>query len=176
MNKQRVKLLILAAVIVVLGIVFDQVTKWLCVKHIPLRESVTVIPEILDFTHIRNTGAAWGMFGEPGQRWIFMVISSVAILGMLGFLFTLKEKSETLMAISLALIISGGIGNMIDRLALGYVVDFIDTNPLLAHFNLSFPIYNGADTLVCIGAALLVLAYLILWKKEVQEKKETQKQ
>lgn len=176
MNKQRLKLILMAVAVIVVGIVFDQVTKWLCVKYIPLKTSVTVIPSILDFTHIQNTGAAWGMFGEPGQRWIFLVISSVAIVAMLGFLFTLKEKSETLLAISLAMIASGGIGNMIDRLALGYVVDFVDTNPFLAHFHLHFPIYNGADILVCVGAALMVLAYLILWHKEAKEKKESQKQ
>ena len=172
MNKQRIKLLILALSIVVVGVVLDQLTKWLCVKYIPLHASVTVIPNFLSFTHIRNTGAAWGMFGSPDQRWIFMVISTAAILGMIGFLFTLKEKSETLMAVALGMIISGGIGNMIDRVRLEYVVDFIDTNPFLAHFDARFPIYNGADCFVCVGAGLLLLAYLLLWRKEAKENKE----
>ena len=59
MNKQRLKLILMALAVIVVGIVFDQVTKWLCVKYIPLKTSVTVIPGVLDFTHIQNTGAAW---------------------------------------------------------------------------------------------------------------------
>ena len=170
MNKQRLKFLIIAAVIIVFGVALDQYSKWLCVQHLPYETPVECIPHILNLTYITNDGAAWGMLDE--HRWVFMSLSTVAIIGMLIFLFTLKEKSETFLAVSLAVIISGGIGNMIDRVMLETVVDFIDFNPFLSYLHLSFPIFNIADTLVCIGGGMLVLAYILLWRKEEQEKKE----
>ena len=172
MNKQRVKFLLMALAIILAGIALDQLTKWLSVAYLKPVGSVKLIPGVVSLTYVENRGAAFGMLA--GQRWIFMVVSTLAILGMGGFLFTLKEKSETLLAVALSMIVSGGIGNMIDRIALGYVVDFIDVNPLLSHIHLSFAIFNGADSFVCVGAGILVLYYLLTWRKEEKAKKETE--
>ena len=165
MNVQRKKILILSAAIVLAGILLDQLTKWLCVRFLMPVGSVHLIPHVLDLTYVENTGAAFGMLKE--HRWVFMIVSSVALLAMAGMLFTFKEKKHTLYAVAVSLVLSGGIGNMIDRVRLGYVVDFIDVSPLF-----SFAVFNGADSFVCVGAALLVLAMLLDWYKESKPSKQ----
>ncbi len=130
----------------------DQLSKWLAVIFLQGNGTVGVIPFLFNFTYVENRGAAWGMFSE--QRWIFILISSVAILALFVFLFIERPKNKLLLS-ALFLILSGGIGNMIDRLLLGYVVDFIE------FAFMDFPVFNIADSCVCIGAALLIL-YLII--------------
>ena len=103
------------------------------------------------------------MFAD--SRWIFMTISTIAILGMALYLY-LGFSMNRLYEISFAIIISGGIGNMIDRLALGYVVDMIQV------LFIDFPVFNVADSLVCIGAGLLILALILDIVKESKLKKE----
>lgn len=174
MTKQRVKILVTAVAVIIIGIILDQLTKWLCLTYLQPKGSVGLIPHVVDLTYVENRGAAFGMLAD--RRWVFMVISTVAIVGMCVFLTTLKEKKDTLTAIALSMIISGGIGNMIDRVFLGYVVDFIDVNPMLKPLGLSFAVFNGADSFVCVGAGLLFLAYILLWRKEEQAKKEIQNQ
>lgn len=166
MTKDQKRLTILSTAIIAVGILLDQLTKWLAVRYLmPLwPDSVHLIPGVVDLTYAENPGAAFGML--EGHRWVFMTVSTVAILAMGVYLFTLKERKDTLAAVSLAMIVSGGIGNMIDRVALGYVVDFIDVNPLFP-----FAIFNGADSFVCVGAALLVLAFLLEWKREIKAEK-----
>ena len=84
-----------------------------------------------------------------------MVISTAAILGLLGWFYFFAKSYRYLSTVAISLIVSGGIGNMIDRVALGYVVDFIDFRVI------NFAVFNVADSLVCIGAGLLVLAVLL---------------
>ena len=129
-------------------------------------DSVSVIDGVLHFTYIENPGMSFGLLTE--HRWIFMTVSSVAILAILVYMFTLKGK-QTLLRTSLALIVGGGIGNMFDRVLLGYVVDFIDVR---IFGNLWRWVFNAADAAVCVGAALLVVCCLVSYKKE---KKETAK-
>lgn len=150
------------------GVGLDQLTKYLVVANMELYESIEVIPGIFNFTYIQNDGAAFGMLDD--QRWIFLLLSSVAIVGILGFLFW-KKPQDKLMLSALVLIVSGGIGNMIDRISLGYVIDFIDF--------CAFPeiwkwVFNVADSFVCVGAGIMIL-WLILdtirdYKKEQAEK------
>ena len=90
MNKQRIKFLLMALAIILVGIALDQLTKWLSVAYLKPVGSVKLIPGVVSLTYVENRGAAFGMLA--GKRWIFMVVSTVAILGMGGFLFTLKEK------------------------------------------------------------------------------------
>ena len=94
-----------------------------------------------------------------------MVASSIAIVGMLLYLYSGMAQNR-LYEVSLAVIISGGIGNMIDRLALGYVVDMIDFRLI------DFAVFNGADSFVCVGAGLLILALVLDIVKEAKQKKE----
>ena len=167
MIKDYKKRLLICAIIILLGIALDQYIKWLCVKHLKPIGSVPFIRHVLQFTYVENRGAAFGML--QNQRWVFMAVSTLAIVGMCAFLFTLKNKEDTFLAIALSLVISGGIGNMIDRVALGYVVDMIDISPLFP-----FAVFNVADSFVCVGAALMTLAFILQWRKEAQAEKNAQ--
>lgn len=156
--------MILNFIIIIAGIVVDQISKWLAVVHLKGNLSFPLWEGVLHFTYLENTGAAFGIL--KGNRWVFMSVSIIAIAGMLLFLIKYRPKNK-LIAISISLIISGGIGNMIDRILLGYVVDFID----FALIN--FAIFNLADSWVCIGAALLII-YMIFHKEGEPDKEDKQ--
>ena len=130
------------------AVVVDQVSKWLCVAYLKTIGSVSVIPGFLRFTYLENTGAAFGSF--TNHRWVFMIFSTVAIIGVTFYLLCLAENNK-LLRVSLALIIGGGVGNMIDRVALGYVIDFLDFHAIWQY------IFNIADSCVCVGAGLMVV-------------------
>lgn len=148
------------------GIVaFDQITKLLVVANIPHRTSVEVIPNIFRFTYIRNDGAAFGMLDNA--RWVFMVFSSIAIIGVLAYLF-IKKPKDKLLCISLAFVVGGGVGNMIDRFRLGYVIDFLD---FCAFPKLWMWTFNVADSFVVVGAGMLMLWMVLDLIKEMKEEK-----
>lgn len=140
---------------VLFGIALDQLTKYLVSHLMTLGQSIPLIPGVIHLTYITNDGAAFGMLDD--KRWVFLVLSSVVILFLIGYLVTTKATSR-LFLFSLSLILSGGIGNMIDRVFLGEVIDFIDFT--LIHF----AIFNGADSFVCVGAFLLFF-YILFDKK-----------
>ena len=123
---------------------------------LPIREN------ILHFTYLENPGMSFGLFAD--HRWVFMLLSTVGILALFVYLIYLKGSGK-LVCTSLALVIGGGIGNMFDRIFLGYVVDFVDVRciPLWKW------IFNLADSAVCSGAALLVLATVLEYKKELKK-------
>lgn len=160
--------------IIALGIFLDQLTKWLAEKFLfPLGKSVTVIPHLAKLTYAENRGAAFGSMED--SRWIFMVTSTLLIL-VLGAYLYLGLAENKLYAVSVAMIISGGIGNMIDRIffeglipknaGLKVVRDFIDFS------DIGFPaIFNGADSFVCVGAGILMLALVLDIIKESKGKK-----
>ncbi len=147
--------IIISVVLMVAAVGLDQLSKYLVVANMGLHESVDIIPGVLRFTYIQNDGAAFGSMDE--HRWVFMVLSSVAIIGILVYLFWKKPQDKLLLS-SLILITGGGVGNMIDRVALGYVIDFID---FCAFPKIWMWIFNIADSCVCIGAGLMAL-WLIL--------------
>ncbi len=149
--KKSPKKYILYTVIIAVGIILDQITKFLAVNFL---KPIDYFPLIKNFVHLRyveNRGAAFGMLDD--QRWVFMVISTVAIIAFTLYLY-FGHASNLLYEISLSLVISGGIGNMIDRILLGYVVDFIEP----AFIN--FAVFNGADSFVTVGAFLLIGALI----------------
>lgn len=123
-----------------------------------------IIKDVLHLTYIHNRGAAFGMMAN--SRWVFMIISSVAILLMAAYLYIGRAQSK-LYTVSLAIIISGGIGNMIDRIAYGYVIDFID------FCLIDFYVFNIADSFVCVGAGLLILALVLDIIKEARVNKKS---
>ena len=143
--------------IIVATVILDQVTKWLAVVYLKGGDSVSIIGEILHFTYVENRGAAFGMMKD--SRWVFMVISVIAIGALIFYLIRFKPTSP-LALISLAMIAGGGIGNMIDRVWLGYVVDFIYIKII------DFAVFNVADSFVCVGTALLALYILFFYKEE----------
>ncbi len=138
--------------ILVCSVGLDQLTKALAVVYLQGEPSYPLWQDVLHFTFVKNPGAAFGMLSE--NRWIFMVLSTVAIIGILFYLFWFRPK-EKLLVISLAMIAGGGIGNMIDRVLFGYVVDFIDFTLI------DFAVFNVADSFVTVGAGILIL-YLVL--------------
>ena len=143
---------IIYSAVIALGVGLDQLTKLLAVLYLSPITTLPIIKNVIHLTYVENRGAAFGMLAD--QRWIFITVSTVAITVMLLYLY-LGHSENMLMAISLAMIISGGIGNMIDRLALGYVVDFIDFRLI------NFAVFNGADSFVCVGAGLLLLSIIL---------------
>ena len=159
------RLRILYGAILVLGIALDQVSKALAVKFLSVRATLPLWEGVLHLTYVENRGAAFGML--KNHRWVFLVFSTLAILLLAAYLFRgvsyLSEKNEAgvyppiapLGGVALSLVVSGGIGNMIDRLALGYVVDFIDVRLI------NFAVFNIADSFVTVGAVLLALHLLL---------------
>ena len=144
------KLICLA--IVILGIALDYATKQIVIANMTLGQSIPLWEGVLHITYVINEGAAFSMLS--GQRWVFLTISSVAILGMSAYII-LTKNPRPLWLYSLSMIISGGIGNMIDRIWLGYVTDFIDFTLI------NFAVFNAADCLVCIGSGLLLLDVIV---------------
>ena len=129
-------------------IVIDQVSKALVLSHL-YHGQVVLIPDVLHFTYVENRGMAFGMLSD--HRWVFMILSVVGI-GLVGF-YMVRYVKSTLGRVALSLIIGGGIGNMIDRISLGFVVDFID----FCAFDFWIWVFNIADSAVCIGAALFII-------------------
>ncbi len=129
-------------------VILDQLTKYLAVHLLKPVETVPLIQDVLHLTYTTNRGAAFGMLAD--HRWIFLVISTVAI-ALIGYYLYEKQNDNPLLCSALAMILGGGVGNMIDRTLLGYVVDFVDFR--LIHF----AVFNIADTFVCIGCALVFL-------------------
>lgn len=144
------------------SILVDQIVKIIISSTMDVGETIPVIKDIFHFTYIRNEGAAFGMLSE--HRWVFMIISSVAIVAMCIYLFKFC-KERMLTRIGVALVIGGGIGNMIDRIFLGYVVDMIDCRFI------DFYIFNVADSCVCVGAGIVFLGVLLDTVKEIKENK-----
>ena len=165
--KKKPKDYILYSAIILVGIFLDQLTKFLVTRYMAMYQSIPLIKGFLHLTYTTNDGAAFGMM--DGQRWVFIVVSTLAIIAFLAYLY-LGHAENLLYEISLSMVISGGIGNMIDRLGFGFyvnpktglgeVVDFID------FCGIWDAIFNGADSFVCVGAGLLVLALVIDLKKE----------
>lgn len=149
--------------IVVISVALDQVTKWLAVLNLQGKESVSVIGDLLHFTYVENRGAAFGMM--KNSRWIFMIVSVIAIAALIFYLVRFKPESR-LALISVAMITGGGIGNMIDRLRLGYVVDFIYIKII------DFAVFNIADSFVCVGTALLIVYILFFYREKTEEEKK----
>lgn len=164
--KKRVSDYVLFSGIIVVGIILDQLTKWLAVKYLkPLYpNAVPFIDGIIRLKYEQNTGAAFSMLSDA--PWVFKSVSTVAIIAMLIYLFGFKGGRK-LQDVALAMIISGGIGNMIDRIALNYVVDFLD------FCFMDFAVFNGADSFVCVGAGLLILSLILDMRDEVLQEKAT---
>lgn len=146
----------------ILVVVIDQFTKWLIVKYMDLRESISIIDGFLSITSHRNRGAAWGIL--QGQMVFFIVITIVVIIGIVYFLKNYAKQSR-LYGIGLGLILGGAIGNFIDRIFRKEVVDFVDT----IIFGYDFPIFNVADAALCIGVALVIFQ---IFKEDREEKKQ----
>ena len=166
---------ILYLAVIFIGIFVDQLSKFFVVKFMYLGQSIPLIKDFLHITYVTNDGAAFGSMDGDAGRMLFMTVSSIMIVLLSAYLF-LGHAQTRLYAVSMAMIISGGIGNMIDRLGIGLyvnpitekgeVVDFID------FCGIWDAIFNGADSFVCVGAGLLILALILDIVKEYKAEKE----
>ncbi len=143
--------MILVFAVAVLCIVIDQVTKYLIASGFAVGEGIDLIDGVFRLTYIKNEGAAFGSLSD--YRWIFMTVSTLLIIAIIGYTVW-KRPKDRLLCLSLGLLAGGGIGNMIDRVALGYVVDFLD---FCAFPQLWKWIFNFADVFVCVGTAAMVI-------------------
>lgn len=140
-------------------ILMDQISKYIIVKTMNIGESIPVIGEVLQITSHRNYGAAWGML--QNQMIFFYIITIIVLIALIYFYY--KEAADNLlMQCGLMLIFAGAIGNFIDRLFRGNVVDFIDTKII----NYDFPIFNVADSCLTIGVFILLYELLFNQKEE----------
>ena len=148
---------ILAAALVAL----DQLVKYLVRAQIPLGESVPFLPHIMDLTYVQNTGAAFSLLRQ--HTWLLTLISAVVVLAMCWLLIRGFFKTR-LGLISAALVLAGGVGNLIDRAVFGYVTDMFQTTFI------DFAVFNVADCCITIGIPLL---FLYVWRcADKDEKKE----
>lgn len=143
-------------------ILLDQLTKWLIVKNMELGESIQIIENFLYITSHRNRGAAWGIL--QGQMWFFYIITSVVVIALIYYIQK-EAKGKWLLGTSLGFMLGGAIGNFIDRIFRGEVVDFINTYI----FGYDFPIFNIADSALVIGVGILMLQML---REEREAKKK----
>lgn len=149
--------------ITALVILLDQVTKLWLVATVPYGTFIYVLP-VLDITHTVNYGAAWSAFADMGgiQRWILSALAVGVSIGIIIWLRKLALASHTLLIGGLTLILGGAIGNVIDRLRLGHVIDFVH-----AHWgDASFPAFNVADAAISIGAACVILDSIFEHRRE----------
>jgi signal peptidase II len=136
-------------------VILDQVTKALIRSRLPVHASVSVIPGFLDFTHVRNTGAAFGMLNAvdfPFKTVLLAIVATGALIGV-GLYASRLAHQQMLARIALALIIGGAAGNLLDRLIVGSVVDFVDVYWRTYHFWA----FNVADSAITVGVTLMIL-------------------
>ena len=155
---------ILMGIMAVCIVVADQVTKFITVANIPLLGNVPAIDGVFHFTFVQNTGAAFSSF--EGMQWLFALIFALFTAGVIWEFATRRMGFTTLERWCIAAVWAGGLGNMIDRVRLGYVVDMICTDFI------TFPVFNVADIFITCGCILL-LVHLFLFNKEFwkEEKK-----
>lgn len=150
----------------VLTLIIDQASKWWFDSHLYMYEKVQVIPDIFSWTLLYNRGAAFGFLAEEGgwQRWFFALIALLVSATLIVWLKRLKAQ-ETWLAIALALVLGGALGNLYDRIAHGHVIDFV-----LIHWQDKwfYPAFNFADTVICIGAFMLIVDMFTGSKKKAK--------
>ena len=165
----------LAWIAVVIGVILlDQISKYLTILYLKPVDTVVLIQDILRLNYEENTGMAFSMFDQPDERWVFMSISTVALTLLAVYMFAPRPRQladriprprSWMTWLSLSFILGGGIGNMIDRFALEYVVDMID------FYCIDFAVFNVADSFVCVGAGILMLSMILDTVKEVRAEK-----
>ena len=144
-------IILLAVSVLVLAL--DQATKLYIDHSMPLHSSITVVNGFFNITYLRNQGAAFGILADSSFRLpFFILVSAVAVCVIVVVIKRLRED-QRLAAVSLSLIFSGALGNLIDRVRLGEVIDFLDVHWYDHHW----PAFNIADSAICIGVALLAI-------------------
>ena len=150
----------LYAILAVVLVVADQVTKYLVRANIPLGQDVPFLPNFLGLTYVKNTGAAWSILEE--HTWLLTLVSAIVVL-VICWLVVKKFFKGWVGLTAAALILAGGVGNLIDRALFGYVTDMIKT------LFMDFPVFNVADCCITVGVVLLFIYVLFIMKDEKKE-------
>ncbi|WP_115352991.1 signal peptidase II [Staphylococcus saprophyticus] len=145
--------------ITIIILVLDQITKFIIASSMKVGDSFEVISNFLNITSHRNDGAAWGILS--GKMSFFFIITIIILVVLIVF-YIKEAKNNLLMQIAISLLFAGALGNFIDRVLHGEVVDFVDTYI----FGYNFPIFNVADSSLTIGVLLIIIALLTDMKKE----------
>lgn len=148
-------------ILIFLMVVLDQLTKYLAINYFK-NESIKIIDNFLYLTYVENKGAAWGIFQDATI--ILTVISIVVSVLLIYYLLKNRKNLDSFVAFLIAMIISGAIGNLIDRVLLGYVIDFI-YSPLWNMY--SFPVFNFAD--MYISLSIIALIFIMLFTDKLDE-------
>lgn len=148
-------------------ILLDQWTKWLIVKNMEYGERISVWDPWLGILSHRNRGAAWGML--EGQMWLFTIVTLGVIIAIIYF-YHKEAKGKPIFQFGLMLLLGGAIGNFIDRIVRGEVVDFVDV--LIPVINYHFPIFNIADAALTIAVVVLMIGLIMEDKKEKKQVKQ----
>jgi len=138
-------------------IALDQAAKFVISQTVELYESRTVIPGFFNITRIHNRGAIFGAFNQSNNQIVFLALTAASLLalGLVVFYFFKTPPSDRLMKISLALIMAGALGNLLDRITRGFVIDFLDVYIRRSHW----PFFNVADSCISVGAVLMLLIF-----------------
>jgi len=141
----------------------DQVTKWAIVEWVPLYDKVP-LNSFINLTHQKNPGAAFSFLADAGgwQRWFFVALASAVSVVIAVWLWRIRNAGQTVLSAGLALVLGGAIGNLVDRILLGHVTDFIQ----VWFGNWAFPSFNVADAGISVGAALLIIDALFFSGRE----------
>ena len=134
----------------ILTLVVDIVSKIIVVKNVVFGEEISVIKNFLKITYVRNTGVAWSIFSD--MQFMIIIISILIIGGIVWYMYKNKTKNR-LEKVSYGFILGGALGNFVDRIIHGYVIDFIDVRI----FGYNYPIFNLADTFIVVGIILLII-------------------
>ena len=151
---------ILVALIIVIA---DQLTKWAIIQWVPLYDRVP-LNSFINLTHQKNTGAAFSILADAGgwQRWFFIILATVISVVIAVWIWRIRRAGQNWLAAGLALVLGGAIGNLIDRILLGHVTDFIQ----VWFGSWAFPSFNVADAGISVGAALLIIDALFFSGRE----------
>jgi len=152
MKRRSIYLVVIAGLLVL-----DQITKSAISKSINPYSVRPVIPDFFNLVHVRNKGAIFGFFSNADSSFVFILLTvfSLAALGLVVYYFIKTPVSEKLMNVSLSLILAGALGNQVDRILRGYVIDFLD----FKFWGWHWPSFNVADSCISTGAVLLIFIF-----------------
>lgn len=160
-TQARKRLAVFSVILAVVLIAFDQFTKWLAVERLKDNEAFVLIKGVFELDYLENRGVAFGMF--QNQKWPILITGAILMLAIGYILYKLPEgKKYDILMILLVCILAGGVGNMIDRFFLGYVVDFF------SFVLINFPIFNVADCyVVCATIGLCIMFLFVMEDKDL---------
>jgi signal peptidase II len=149
-NSKTIRNIIIIAAVILISVAADRITKLLVVANMALGESIPASGSFVSLFYTRNEGVAFSLLEGAGARWILVGIQSLLVVAIIVIIIAAIKRGARLVALfSLAMMLGGGIGNLIDRVAYGSVVDFVSVG--------NFPVFNFADSCLTVGCAILII-------------------